>query len=56
MLGFDHGKPGGTTGNPVTAGAGGTIIDRSNPKQALHEGTALAGVGADVGRRTASLT
>ena len=36
LVGFDHGKPGGTTGNPITGG-GGIIIDLSNPesRQAL---------------------
>ena len=45
LLGFDHGKPGGKTGNPITGG-GGTIIDLSNPNsepgkrgRALDEGT-----------------
>ena len=31
LMGFDHGKPGSKTGNPITGG-GGTIIDLSNPK------------------------
>ncbi len=34
LVGFDHGKPGGKTGNPITGG-GGTIIDLSNPQPQL---------------------